>query len=291
MKRLGLSCDWSRFRFTMDEVTTRAVKEVFKSLHDKGYIYRGERMINFCPGCESALSDDEVEYKTENRTMYHVKYNTITVATVRPETIYGDVAVAVNPKDKRYAKLVGTTVTNPLTGKQIPVIADDYVDMKFGTDWTTPQRKDVKAGDVRILLAQITNDGDREDFNQAYWPILPTGMKANPITIKSPAAEATFARIAPVEEVRAKWLLNTHEPWNIHYTKLEVHLPLDVIGITGDPAGMSIGFDTSVAVSNESGDQRERAGHWAGLSESRVVDRPGSAVLLPHTWGTLMFEE
>jgi len=157
LKRMGLACDWSRFAFTMDEHSTRAVKEVFKRLHEKGLIYRGERMINFCPGCKSALSDAEVEYKTENRTMYHVCYpaadesvlrkkyaepflkqNTsvgigIVVATVRPETIPGDVAVAVNPKDKRYAKLIGTMVINPLTGTQIPVIADDYVDMKFGT--------------------------------------------------------------------------------------------------------------------------------------------------------------
>jgi len=133
MKRLGLSCDWSRFGFTMNESTTKAVNTVFNSLKNKGYIYKGKRMVNVCPGCKSALSDAEVEFKTENRIMYHVKYGSVIVATVRPETIYGDVAVAVNPKDKRYAKLVGTMVINPLTGTQIPVIADDYVDMKFGT--------------------------------------------------------------------------------------------------------------------------------------------------------------
>ena len=133
MKKMGLSCDWSRFAFTMDDNSTRAVKEVFKRLREKDLIYKGQRMTNFCTGCKSALSDAEVEYKTVERAMYYVKYDGITVATVRPETIYGDVAVAVNPKDKRYAKFVGTTVTNPLTGEQIPVIADEYVDMKFGT--------------------------------------------------------------------------------------------------------------------------------------------------------------
>ncbi|MDR0462334.1 MAG: class I tRNA ligase family protein [Christensenellaceae bacterium] len=133
MKRLGLSCDWSRFTFTKDPCAAKAVDTVFNNLYKKGLIYKGSRMVNFCPGCKSALSDAEVEYKTVERTMYHIKYDTITVATVRPETIPGDVAIAVNPKDKRYAKFVGTTVTNPLTGAKIPVIADDYVDMKFGT--------------------------------------------------------------------------------------------------------------------------------------------------------------
>lgn len=133
MMRLGLSCDWSRFKFTMDPDCALAVDAAFKNLYEKGLIYKGKRMINFCPGCNSALSDAEVEYKEVQRVMYHVKYGDITVATVRPETITGDVAVAVNPKDKRYTKFIGKTVTNPLTGTQVPVIADDYVDMKFGT--------------------------------------------------------------------------------------------------------------------------------------------------------------
>ena len=140
MMRLGLSCDWSRFSFTMDDKSSKAVKTVFKNLLDKGLVYKGQRMTNFCTGCKSSLCEAEVEYKEVNRSMYHVRYDassesgsSIIVATVRPETIYGDVAVAVNPKDKRYAKLVGTMVTNPLTGDKIPVIADDYVDIKFGT--------------------------------------------------------------------------------------------------------------------------------------------------------------
>jgi valyl-tRNA synthetase len=139
MKKLGLSCDWSRFHFTMDGVTSRAVKQAFKILQDKGFIYKGERMINFCPGCKSVLSDVEVVYSAESRTMYYVEYTFahraggIKVATVRPETIYGDVAVAVNPKDKRYVKFIGSEVINPLTGGKLPVIADGQVDMKFGT--------------------------------------------------------------------------------------------------------------------------------------------------------------
>jgi len=137
MERLGLSCDWSRYAFTMDTNATEAVKKVFNDLYKKGLIYKGKRMVNICPGCKSALSDAEVEYKEQQRTMYYVNYShtnfKITVATVRPETIPGDTAICVNPKDKRYAKYVGKTVINPLTNKPIPVIADEYVDMKFGT--------------------------------------------------------------------------------------------------------------------------------------------------------------
>ena len=135
---MGLSCDWSRFMFTLDPTPTKAVNEVFKRLYDKGLIYKGDRMVNICPGCKSALSDAEVVYKTTTRAMYHVRYEGdvkggIVVATVRPETIPGDTAVAVNPNDKRYKKFIGTSVVNPLTGAKIPVIGDDYVDMKFGT--------------------------------------------------------------------------------------------------------------------------------------------------------------
>jgi valyl-tRNA synthetase len=133
IRRMGLSVDWSRFSFTMDKSCAAAVTEVFNNLYKKGLIYKGKRMVNTCPGCKSALSDAEVEYKTIDRIMYHIRYDDIIVATVRPETIPGDVAVAVNPADKRYAKFVGKFVTNPMTGTKIPVIADEYVDMKFGT--------------------------------------------------------------------------------------------------------------------------------------------------------------
>ena len=132
-KRLGISCDWNRFRFTMDDQTTLAVKTVFKNLHDRGLIYRGERMTNWCPNCTTALSDAEVEYKTSARQLVEIRYGDIMVATTRPETMFGDVAIAVNPNDKRYAHLIGKTVDLPLTGRKIPVITDDYVDIKFGT--------------------------------------------------------------------------------------------------------------------------------------------------------------
>lgn len=133
LKRLGISCDWSRFAFTMDESTTRAVKEAFKRLKDKNLIYQGERMINWCTKCRSAISDAEVEYKTVNRMIYNVKYGDLTVATTRPETMFGDVAVAVNPTDKRYKDIIGKEVPLPLTNRKIPVIADESVDAKFGT--------------------------------------------------------------------------------------------------------------------------------------------------------------
>lgn len=139
MKRLGLSCDWSRFAFTMNEASTKAVQAAFKHLHEKGLVYRGERMISWCNGCKTSLSDAEVEHVTETRPIYEIAYpfadgnDAIHVATVRPETIYGDVAIAVNPKDKRYTKFVGKSVINPLTNQPIPIISDDYVDIKFGT--------------------------------------------------------------------------------------------------------------------------------------------------------------
>jgi len=129
--KMGLSCDWSRYTFTKDEKCAVAVDAVFKHFNDKGMIYKGPRMVLMCLGCKSSI--DEIEHKQVEQSMYYIKYDDITVATVRPETIYGDVAVAVHPKDKRYTKFIGKTVTNPLTGKQIPVIADEYVDMKFGT--------------------------------------------------------------------------------------------------------------------------------------------------------------
>jgi valyl-tRNA synthetase len=139
-KRMGISCDWSRFAFTMDDQSTRSVKQVFKNLYDKKLIYRGERMINWCPQCKTALSDAEVEFKNQNRFIYEVKYplasepeKYLTIATTRPETMFGDTAVAVNPNDARYTKLVGQHVIIPLTDIKIPIIADEYVDMKFGT--------------------------------------------------------------------------------------------------------------------------------------------------------------
>ena len=152
MKKMGVSCDWSRLAFTMDENCSRAVREVFVNLYEKGLIYRGDRIINWCPGCKTALSDAEVEYSEDASFFWHLKYpvkdsdESITVATTRPETMLGDTAVAVNPKDKRYEKLVGKTLILPLVGREIPVIADEYVDMEFGS------------GAVKITPAHDPND-------------------------------------------------------------------------------------------------------------------------------------
>lgn len=139
LKKLGSSCDWSRERFTMDEGCSRAVKEVFVRLYEKGLIYRGNRIINWCPTCQTALSDAEVEYEEQASHLWHVRYRGedgsegVVVATTRPETMLGDTGVAVNPNDDRYKDLVGKNVILPIVNKPIPVVADEYVDMEFGT--------------------------------------------------------------------------------------------------------------------------------------------------------------
>lgn len=138
-RRMGASCDWSRERFTMDEGCSRAVREVFCRLYEKGLIYRGKRMINWCPSCQSALSDAEVEYREQPSHLWHIRYpgvdgsEGVIVATTRPETMLGDTGVAVNPKDERYTDLVGKKVMLPIMNREIPVVADDYVEMEFGT--------------------------------------------------------------------------------------------------------------------------------------------------------------
>jgi valyl-tRNA synthetase len=139
LKRLGASCDWSRERFTMDEGLSRAVRQVFVSLYNKGLIYRGKRMINWCPRCMTALANIEVEGEEIPGGLYHIRYPLVSgkgaliVATTRPETMLGDTAVAVNPQDNRYRGLEGQMVVLPLSGRHIPVIADSYVEREFGT--------------------------------------------------------------------------------------------------------------------------------------------------------------
>lgn len=152
MKKLGVSCDWTREAFTMDEQCSRAVKEVFVRLYNKGLIYKGDRIINWCPCCKTAISDAEVEYEESHSHLWHIRYvtedgkNSIVVATTRPETMLGDTAVAVHPKDKRYAALVGQNLVLPLVGRKIPVVADEYVESEFGT------------GAVKITPAHDPND-------------------------------------------------------------------------------------------------------------------------------------
>ena len=138
-KRLGISPDWSRQRFTLDEGLSTAVKEAFVTLYNRGLIYRGTYIVNWCPRCASAISDIETEYVEEDSFLWEISYplkdapGALIVATTRPETMFGDVAVAVNPKDSRYRHLIGKTVLLPLANVEIPVIADDYVDKDFGT--------------------------------------------------------------------------------------------------------------------------------------------------------------
>ncbi len=152
LKKLGSSCDWSRERFTMDEGCSRAVTEFFVRLYRKGLIYKGDRIINWCPVCETALSDAEVEYTEHDSYLWYFRYpaqdggDGIVVATTRPETMLGDTAVAVNPKDARYKELVGKNVILPIMNRPIPVVADEYVDMLFGT------------GAVKITPAHDPND-------------------------------------------------------------------------------------------------------------------------------------
>ncbi len=138
-RKMGISCDWSRERFTMDEGCSKAVREVFVRLYEKGLIYRGNRMINWCPACRSAISDAEVVYKDQASHLWHIRYpgadggEGVVVATTRPETMLGDTGVAVNPADERYTELVGKKVILPIMNKEIPVVADEYVEMDFGT--------------------------------------------------------------------------------------------------------------------------------------------------------------
>ncbi|MEG2634712.1 MAG: valine--tRNA ligase, partial [Oscillospiraceae bacterium] len=152
LKKLGSSCDWERERFTMDEGCNKAVKEVFVNLYDKGLIYRGERIINWCPHCHTSISDAEVDFKESEGSFWHLRYplsdgsGWIELATTRPETMLGDTAVAVNPNDDRYRDLVGKTLILPIVGKEIPIISDDYVEMDFGT------------GVVKITPAHDPND-------------------------------------------------------------------------------------------------------------------------------------
>lgn len=151
-KQMGFSCDWDRLAFTMDEQNCRAVRQTFVYLYKKGWIYKGKRIVNWCPHCKSSISDAEVEFKDVASHFWHIRYQIegtndyIEIATTRPETMLGDTAVAVNPNDKRYTKLIGKNVILPIVNKPIPIIADDYVEMDFGT------------GMVKITPAHDPND-------------------------------------------------------------------------------------------------------------------------------------
>ncbi len=176
LKKLGSSCDWTRERFTMDEGCSDAVKEVFVRLYNNGLIYRGERIINWCPHCLTSISDAEVEYEEQDGHFWHIKYpfkdgsGYLEFATTRPETMLGDTAVAVNPKDERYKDIVGKTLIVPLVNREIPVVADEYVEMDFGTgvvkitpahdpnDFEVGKRHNLPVINVMTPDAKITDD-------------------------------------------------------------------------------------------------------------------------------------
>jgi valyl-tRNA synthetase len=204
LKRLGASCDWSRERFTMDEGLSKAVREVFVRLHEDGLIYRGERLINWCPRCLTALSDIEVEHEDTRGKMYHIRYpladdptTSLMVATTRPETMLGDTAVAVHPEDPRYRHLIGKMVRLPLTGREIPIVGDSIlVDLEFGT------------GAVKITPAHDFNDfeaGERHKLPRLA--ILNHLAQLDPKGLTAAAVEETVAseiQNLPVSKARLK---------------------------------------------------------------------------------------
>jgi valyl-tRNA synthetase len=206
-KRMGLSCDWDRLAFTMDEKRSRAVLEVFVRLYEKGYIYKGSRIINWCPDCETALSDAEVDYNPSDSHLWHIKYpiensrEYITVATTRPETMLGDTAVAVNPTDPRYKDLIGKYIILPLMNRRIPIIADDYVDKSFGT------------GAVKITPAHDPNDfevGQRHNLETVR--VMNYDGTMNELAGKYQGMDRYSARAAIVEDLKNQGLLQKIEP-------------------------------------------------------------------------------
>ncbi len=207
LKKLGASCDWSRQRFTMDEGCSRAVREVFVNLYNKGLIYRGHRIINWCPRCLTALSDAEVEYKDQPGFFWHIKYpikgedGYVEIATTRPETMFGDTAVAVNPDDENTKHLIGKTLILPIVGREIPVVADDYVEIGFGT------------GCVKITPAHDPNDflvGGRHELEQIK--VMNDDATMNAYAGKYEGMDRYTCRRALVADLEAEGYLVKTEP-------------------------------------------------------------------------------
>lgn len=205
--KLGSSCDFTREAFTMDENLSRAVREVFVRLYQDGLIYRGNRITNWCPKCETALSDAEIEYVEQNGFFWHFRYpltdgsGYLTIATTRPETMLGDTALAVNPKDERFTHLVGKTVTLPLMNREIPIVADDYVDQEFGT------------GVVKITPAHDPNDfhvGERHHLEAIR--VMDDRGTINALGGKFEGMDRYEARKAIIAEMDALGLLEKIEP-------------------------------------------------------------------------------
>ncbi len=219
LKALGVSCDWSRERFTMDEGLSRAVREAFVSLWKDGLLYRAERLINWCPRCKTALADIEVVHEESDGHLWHIRYplqdqpsEGLVVATTRPETMLGDTAVAVHPEDKRYLKFIGRTVSLPIVGRPIPVISDPFVDPQFGT------------GALKITPGHDFNDfeiGERHGLG--IIGIFDDEARINPAAFKDETSrgwlekyahkDRTEARRLVVEELTEKGLLVKVEPY------------------------------------------------------------------------------
>ena len=210
IKKMGCSCDWDRTRFTLDEGLSRAVGEVFVHLYKKGWIYRGHRIVNWCPSCRTSLSDDEVEHKEFPSHLWYIKYKIkgsddyLMVATTRPETMLGDTALAVNPKDGKFSRYVGKTVILPILEREIPIIADSFVDPEFGT------------GVVKVTPAHDPNDfeiGLRHDLEEIN--ILNTDGTLNENAGKFKGLERYEARKQLVEELKKKGFLEKTEKYQL----------------------------------------------------------------------------
>ena len=208
LKRLGSSCDWGRERFTFDEGLSRAVREVFVSLYEKGLIYRGNYLVNWCPSCRTAISDDEVEHEETRGKMYYYVYpladgsGSVPIATTRPETMLGDTAVAVHPEDERYAHLVGREVELPLTGRRIPIIADPMIDRGFGT------------GVVKVTPAHdpVDNEIGRRHKLPQINILTPDGKLNQNVPEAFRGLTVAKARAKVIEDIKAAGLFVKEEP-------------------------------------------------------------------------------
>jgi valyl-tRNA synthetase len=210
LKRIGCSCDWDRTRFTLDQGLSQAVLEVFVHLYNKGLIYRGKRIINWCPRCQTSISDDETEREDKEGSLWYIRYKLkgsddyITVATTRPETMLGDTAVAVNPNDKRLKKLVGKSAILPILDREIKIVADDFVDPEFGT------------GMVKVTPAHDPNDfeiGRRHNLEQIN--VMNPDGSMNENAGKFAGMDRYACREALVAELKKKKLLEKIEPYNV----------------------------------------------------------------------------
>ena len=208
LKKLGSSCDWKRERFTLDEGLSQAVQKVFIDMYNEGLIYRGERLVNWCPCCHTSISDAEVEYEEEHGSLWYIRYDapdksySVEVATTRPETMLGDTAVAVNPKDERFAHMIGKTVIVPIVNREIPVIADPFVEMEFGT------------GAVKITPAHDFNDfAAGKKFGLEIIKVIDEDGKMLPLVEKYAGQDILTARNSIVEELKVLGCLTKIEPY------------------------------------------------------------------------------